>query len=82
MISVYAIKSLKYKFRYVSIAKDLGDRLLRHNSGRSKSTKPYAPYELILREEYADYEKARVREKFLKSGVGRKFLDDLENNSV
>jgi hypothetical protein len=32
-------------------------------------------------EEYADYKSARKREKFLKSGQGRRWLDDLESQS-
>ena len=35
----------------------------------------------IAREEFPDYETAREREKFLKSGQGRKWLDELEFES-
>jgi len=77
MITVYVIKSLKKKFRYVGITNDFEKRLLRHNGGLNKSTKAYAPYMVVYREEYSSYSAARVREKFLKSGVGRKSLDEL-----
>ena len=79
MVVVYVIQSVKYSFRYVGITNDLGNRLLRHNEGGNKSTKPYAPFKLIYTEPYLSYEEARKREKFLKSGVGRKFLDNLQS---
>ena len=78
MISLYVIKSINHKYRYVGITNKIEDRLRRHNSGRNLSTKRYAPFALILRESYKDYVEARDREKFLKSGVGRKYLDSLK----
>ncbi len=77
MIFVYVIRSLMHKYRYVGITKDLEDRLLRHNSGRNKSTSPFTPFKLVYSETYGSYEEARKREKFFKSGAGRKFLDEL-----
>lgn len=76
MIVVYVIKSIAKKFRYVGITNDLEERIRRHNSGRSKSTAPYKPFKLIYTEELKSYQEARKREKFLKSGAGRKFLND------
>ena len=77
MIYVYVIKSSIKKFRYVGITNDLDRRIKEHNSGKNKSTTLYLPFDLVLKEEYADYLEARKREKFLKSGQGRKFLDSL-----
>ena len=78
MIIVYVLVSLKTKYRYVGITADLKERIKRHNSGRNKATKPYMPFKLMHSEEYPDYLEARKREKFLKSGAGRKFLDNLQ----
>ncbi len=78
MIIVYVLVSLKTKYRYVGITADLKERIKRHNSGRNKATKPYTPFKLMRSEEYPDYLEARKREKFLKSGAGRKFLDNLQ----
>lgn len=78
MIYVYCIKSMKKKYRYVGITNNLERRLGQHNQGYNIITKPYAPFEIILKEQYADYKEARKREKFLKSGAGRKFLNSLE----
>jgi len=33
---------------------------------------------VLLTEEFPDYKTARIREKFLKSGQGRKWLDEFE----
>jgi len=77
MIFVYIIKSEKYNFRYVGITADLDRRLSEHNLKKNRSTKNYAPFILITYEKCEDYKEARKREKFLKSGQGRKFLDNL-----
>ena len=61
----------------MGITNDTKRRLTEHNNGKNKSTAFYKPFDLILKEEYKDYKKARTREKFLKSGQGRKFLDTL-----
>jgi putative endonuclease len=77
MIFVYVIQNRESGFRYVGITKDIVTRLKRHNSGGNRSTKSHRPFEVVHLEEYGDYTVARQREKFLKSGVGRKFLDSL-----
>jgi putative endonuclease len=77
MIFVYVIKSQKNKFRYTGITENLDRRLTEHNSGKNDSTSFYKPFDLIYTEKYKDYKEARRREKFLKSGQGRKFLDTL-----
>jgi predicted GIY-YIG superfamily endonuclease len=43
---VYIIKSLRYNFIYIGSTNDLQRRLEEHNSGISKSTFPYKPFEL------------------------------------
>jgi len=75
MITVYVIKSVARHYRYVGITNNIERRLDEHNSGYNKNTAAYAPFKLILKEYYNDYEEARTREIFLKSGAGRKFLD-------
>lgn len=80
MYIVYAIKSLNHKYIYVGLTSDLTARLLRHNSGYEKTTKPYLPFELIYSEVVDTREQAREREKFLKSTTGKRFLYKLINN--
>jgi len=77
MIFLYVIRSLKHNFRYIGITGDIERRIKQHNSGYSMSTKKYKPFKLLLTENFNDYKDARRREIFLKSGQGRKFLDNL-----
>jgi len=49
-------------------------RLAEHNSGKTKSTKPYIPWEILFYEEYDNKADALKREKYLKSGVGREYV--------
>ncbi len=59
---------------------DLTTRLLRHNGGRERTTKPYMPFELIYQEECVNRIQARKREKYWKSGVGKEQLRKLRGN--
>jgi putative endonuclease len=77
VIYLYVIKSSEKKWRYVGITKNIEKRLDEHNSGKNISTKKHSPFYLIHQEKYGDYKAARSREKFLKSGQGRKFLDSI-----
>lgn len=79
MVIVYVIRGTTCKSRYVGITKNLKERLERHNSSRNKSTKNRGPFKLIYSEDFSDYVEARKREKFFKSGAGRKFLDTLKS---
>ncbi|MEK7650830.1 MAG: GIY-YIG nuclease family protein [Patescibacteria group bacterium] len=79
MIFVYVIQSLKKNFKYVGITRDLADRLKRHNGGRNRSTKLSAPLIIIYTEKFESYSEARIREKFLKSGAGREYLNTLSS---
>ena len=53
---------------------DVESRFQRHNSGREKTTKSYAPFKLIYTERCINRVEARKREKYLKSGVGKRKL--------
>jgi len=72
----YVLKSLKDGIRYIGSGKDANIRLKRHNKGDYKFTKGYRPWKLIYIENYNNRADAIRRERFLKSGQGRKFLDD------
>ena len=52
---------------------NLEKRLLEHNSGNTKSTKPYLPWEILYKEEFSSRVEARKRELYLKSAAGRKW---------
>ncbi|UCH20999.1 MAG: GIY-YIG nuclease family protein [Deltaproteobacteria bacterium] len=80
MITLYVLKGKNGK-RYVGITNDLTRRLSEHRSYKTKGSQVIGEFDLLLREEYTDHKKAREREKFLKSGQGRKWLDEVESQS-
>ena len=45
-----------------------------HNTGRNKTTRPYAPFEKLSIEIFNTRQKARIREKYLKSGIGKEYI--------
>ena len=81
MFYVYVLKSLKNKKRYIGSTKLFPEeRFKQHNYGSNNWTKHNGPFELIHKEIYSNITEARKRENFLKSGVGRKFLDETLGN--
>ncbi len=77
MFTVYAIKSEFRNYIYVGFTSDIQVRIQAHNRGYNKTTKPYAPFVLIYSEKCQSRSQARLREKYLKSGSGKKFLKSL-----
>ncbi len=77
MFYIYVLKSCIYNNRYVGYTADIEKRISEHNSGKVRYTKGRMPWKLIYKEEYLTKTEARKRELFLKSGQGRKFLDDV-----
>lgn len=74
MYNVYVLKSKNYPKTYVGITDDIERRLSQHNAGNHLYTKRYMPWVIIYEEEYKNRDEARIREKYLKSAVGRKYL--------
>jgi len=74
MFYVYILKTEYLNELYVGCTGNLKQRLLEHNSGKVKSTKSKAPYELIHYEAYMDQRDAFEREQFLKTGWGKRFI--------
>jgi len=82
MYYVYALKSEGFNYIYVGMTNDLDRRLLQHNKGFNKSTKPYIPFTLFFSEKFNTRAEARKREIFLKNASGKRFLRNiLANNS-
>ncbi len=78
MSFVYVLKSLKNNKRYIGCTSKKPEiRLTEHNLGSNKWTRANKPFELIYIEIYNNKTEALKREKLLKSGQGRKFLDKL-----
>ena len=74
---VYAIRSSSRNYVYVGMTNDLERRLKEHNIGENSSTKAYKPFTLIYSKEFPDRISARIKERYLKSGVGKEFLKTL-----
>ena len=77
MYEVYILKSIRDGIRYVGSGKNSKERLRRHNKGDYRFTKGHRPWQLVYNEIFATRAEAMRREKFLKSGQGRKFLDKI-----
>ncbi len=77
MFEVYAIKSISRNYLYIGLTNNFERRFKQHNKGQNRTTKPYAPFILILQEPFPDRIKAREREKYLKSGIGKEYLKSL-----
>jgi len=71
---VYVIQSAKDQGWYTGYSCDLKKRLEEHNNGRNFSTKHRRPWKLIYYEASMDEKDAKGREKYLKSGMGKRYL--------
>jgi len=77
MYYIYVIKSLSHDNRYVGSTDDIDRRVKEHNKGKCRYTKGRMPWALVYKEDYDSRSEAMKREKFLKSGKGREFLDKM-----
>ncbi|MFH0780176.1 MAG: GIY-YIG nuclease family protein [Parcubacteria group bacterium] len=75
MFQTYILKSNKDGIRYIGSGENALERLNRHNRGDYQFTKGHRPWKLIHVEDYSTRSEAIKREKFLKSGQGRRWLD-------
>ncbi len=72
----YVLQSLKDNKLYVGWTNDIEARFKDHNNGLVPSTSPRQPLELVYFEACKSKEKAIKREKYFKTGFGRRFLRD------
>ena len=76
MFTVYVLRSLKNGKRYVGFtSKELFQRLKWHDWGLTAWTRQNGPFEAIHSETFRQKDKAQRRERFFKTGNGRKTLD-------
>ena len=81
MFTVYVLRSQKNNKRYVGhTSKESLVRLKEHNCGHNKWARTNKPFILIHTEDWPDKTSAIKRENFLKSGQGRKWLDENIDN--
>jgi putative endonuclease len=74
MFFAYVMKSESGELYYKGHCKDLEKRLAQHNSGSTKSLRPYIPLKIVYSEQYLSREEAITREKYFKTAAGRRFL--------
>ena len=74
MYFVYILKSLKSDIYYTGIAKDIQQRLINHNKGKSRFTKGHLPWKLIYSEGPYETSEAREIEKYYKTTTGKATL--------
>jgi putative endonuclease len=68
----YLLRSESDDGFYIGYPTDLKRRLAEHTRGASFATKSRGPWKLIYYEAYTEREDTEGREKFLKSGAGRR----------
>jgi putative endonuclease len=71
---VYVLLNAESNRFYTGYTADLRKRLAEHNDGKSRYTRYNGPYKLIYYEACLNDEDAMSREKYLKSGMGKRYL--------
>ena len=71
---VYILESQKDNGWYTGYTSDLKKRLSEHQNGYTHSTKYRRPWKLIYYEACLSEADAIAREKYLKSGMGKRYL--------
>ena len=74
MYYVYVLQSEADSGLYIGYSANLKQRLRQHEAGKAQATKHRRPWRLIYYEAYRDRRDAEGRERFLKSGAGRRHL--------
>ena len=77
---VYVLRSLKDTMFYVGFTKSLAARLEAHNRGQVSSTKSRMPLELVYWEGCLSQTDATLREKYLKTAWGKRYIKNRLRN--
>lgn len=70
---VYLLQN-KYGKWYTGVTSDIQKIILEHNSGKTRSTKYGGHWKIIYCEISLNSKDAFAREKYLKSGMGKRYL--------
>lgn len=81
MFYVYVIINGEGKI-YIGQTKELSKRMNDHKMGWSRYTKGKGRWHLLFKEEYRTRREAIKREKYLKSGVGRRYIKEILDRGV
>jgi len=74
MFYIYMLRSKKDNKLYTGYTDDLRKRFNRHNKGDIVSTSFRRPFELIYYEASINQQDATAREKYLKTGMGKRYI--------
>ena len=74
MYYVYILQSLKDENWYTGYSDDLKRRLEEHNKGLNYSTRKRRPFKLIYYEACLNEDDAKMRETYLKTGMGKRYV--------
>lgn len=73
---VYVLYSKKDYGFYTGYSTNLKRRIVQHNKGKSVATRPRRPLKMVYYEACLSWKDARAREKYLKSGMGKRYLNN------
>ena len=79
MYKVYWLIKEDYSATYLGFSNDLKRRVKEHRDGKVKTTKSFGIFRIFLLEQVETLERAREREKYWKSSIGRKKLKNYFN---
>ena len=74
MYYTYVLLSKKDNKLYTGFTGDLRKRFSAHNAGKVPATKNRGPFELIYYEACLNEQDATAREKYLKTGMGKRYF--------
>ncbi|SDI31395.1 GIY-YIG nuclease family protein [Winogradskyella thalassocola] len=81
MYTTYILYSKSKNRFYVGHSADLKDRLKRHNTGRSKSTKYGLPWTVVYTKEFTTKSEAYQYEMYVKKQKSSEFIRKLINST-
>jgi putative endonuclease len=79
IFTVYILLSLNFQKHYTGFTSNLEQRILSHNELGKDWTSKYRPWKIIYTKEFESKKEAMEYEKWLKSGIGRRFVKTLQH---
>ena len=76
----YVLQSMRDFMFYVGFTKELNKRIDEHNNGKVESTKNRRPLKLIYWEGCLNQKDATMREKYLKTAWGKRYIKNRLSN--
>jgi putative endonuclease len=76
MYYVYILRNAETGRYYTGYTQNLRKRLTEHNTKKSSYTSYSGPYQLIYYEACLNMYDAQAREKYLKTGMGKRYLNN------